>query len=572
MQVSNSVSYSRKGNTHQTCSKILKALGTPLSRQINTWLEEGDYLNVVNSKIDPRQYGDDHALFARDYLACSILRKYSSFPLGIDCKSVALNKFLESEAACRQTNITKVRPYENQAITSYGISPEQYISYARQKIKSLLGKFDWNKASERFAFTGGASTRLKRRSGAPFYKFQGKPETTRNNALLSICAIWSTPLWAEQMRSQYGDDPVNWVTVVEGSRVTTVAKTALTDRCIAIEPEMNMFIQTGIGAVIRDKLRSVGIDLNDQTRNQKLACIGSGTGSLATIDLASASDSIALELVRLLLPYDWFDALCRCRSEVGILPCGLKHPFEKISSMGNGYTFELESLIFWALSKAVIDLTGCSDRRLGVYGDDLIIHNSIAEDLIGLLDYCGFKTNIEKTFIDGPFRESCGKHYFHGKDVTPLYCKEPLDTLNRKFWIANSIRLWASARVSPGRYQHLYSFIVKTIPSKQRYLIPGNYGSECGLWASWDEACPKYSTWKQAFVIRLLVPRRKKFIPNGLPAVLHWFNTKVKDLRVDSLEAGGPSRFQIEMGETRCVPSRKYLSWWDPVPNGVTTL
>ncbi len=555
MQVTDEVRNSRNRDTFKTCSRIYKAIGTPYARQLNSWLMAGEYRKIVDARIEPSSY-EEAALFARDYLAYALLRKYDHFPLGVDTAAAAMDKFLESESACEKTNKTKVRPY---VIHSCGITPESYISYARSKIKSLLGSFDWNHASECFSFSGGASTRLKRKNGAPFYKFQGKPETTRNNALLSICAIWSTPLWKAEMEARYGSDPCEWVSVVEGSRVTTVPKTALTDRCIAIEPDMNMFIQKGIGSVIRSKLRSVGIDLNDQTHNQKLAKIGSRTGSLATIDLASASDSIALELVRLLLPHDWFDALMRCRSEVGVLPNGIKHPFEKISSMGNGYTFELESLIFWALARSVIDLRECEDRRLGVYGDDIVIHNSCAEELIGLLDYCGFKTNVDKTFVSGPFRESCGKHYFYGEDVTPFYCKEPLDTLPRKFWVSNSVRLWASHRHNPTRYQNLYDFCVQTIPQAKRFPIPGNFGNENGLWASWDEACPTYSRWKQAFRIRLLVPRRKKFFPNGVAAVLHWFNG-----------AGGPTRLQIETGQIRYYPSRVYQSWWDSVPNGVT--
>ena len=546
---------SRIDDTFKIGARVYAALGTPFSRSLKEALENGQYDKIAHARIDPSSY-TEAGTFARDYLASTLLRKFVSFPLGIDTASAAMEKFLESEESCKKVNLSKVRPY---VIHSCGVTPETYISYAKDKIRSLLGKFDWNTASDFFSFSGGASTRLKRKSGAPFYKFQGKPETTRNNALLSICAIWSTPLWKKQMEDLYGLDPCNWVKIVEGSKVTTVPKTALVDRCIAIEPDMNMFIQKGIGAVIRRKLKGVGVDLNDQTHNQRLAYLGSRTGSLSTIDLASASDSIAIELVKLLLPHDWFDALMRCRSEVGVLPCGTKHHFEKISSMGNGYTFELESLIFWALARSVLEVSGCEDRRLGVYGDDIVIHNSVAEVLIEVLDYCGFRTNLDKTFISGPFRESCGKHYFYGEDVTPLYIKEPLGTLNRKFWMANSIRLWASERTNPKRYQALYDLIVKTIEPRKRFLIPATFSSESGLWASFEEARPRYNKRRQCFSLRLLQPRRRSFGPNGVAAVLHWFNG-----------AGGQSRLKIEIGEVSYYPSRTYIPWWDAAPCGVT--
>lgn len=551
---------------------LLRALKTPLSAHILAAMEEGAYQSVVDASIDVSLYSDAD-VFARDYLAVSLLRKYSAFPLGIDTARVALDKWLTVEDTCRRLNRTRLL---SEVAHGCGITPETYISYARKRIARLLGAFDWNQAWEHFGFSGGASTRLKKSVGAPFYKFQGKPETTRNAALLSICAIWSIPLWRAEMESRYGLDPCNWVTIVDGSRVSTVPKSAKTDRVICIEPEMNMFIQRGIGAVIRRKLRSVGIDLNDQTRNQYLALVGSRTGSLTTIDLASASDSVTLELVRLLLPPDWFDALCRCRSEVAILPCGKKHPLEKISSMGNGYTFELESLIFWALAQAVIEVHGCEDRRVGVYGDDIVIHNSVADELISVLAYCGFETNRDKTFLSGPFRESCGKHYFYGTDVTPFYCKDPLDGLHRKYWFANSLRLWASMRSKPCAYQGVYDYAVRAIPPKRRFVVPATYGTDAGLWGSFDEATPSIqrgpSRWPSLTYcdgrtkcrghtsgLKVVVyrTRRKKHRPNGYAAVLHWFN------------AAGPSQLYLEKGEDMYFTSIEYISWWDAAPSGV---
>ncbi len=570
MQGINAVNSSRHSNTFKRAGAILRSLGTPFSDKLVRAMSDGDYRKITKAELCVGDYPDADS-FARDYLAYSLLRKFDSFPLGIDTEAVALEKFFESEAACSIINRTNVMPY---AAHSCGTTPETYISYARKRIRNLLGVFDWNQAWERCAFSGGASTRLKRKVGAPFYKYQGKPETTRSNARLAVCAIQSIPLWKEQMVSAYGDNPSNWVTIVEGSRVTTVAKTAETDRCIAIEPDMNMFMQRGIGSVIRQKLKSVKVDLNDQSNNQKLAKIGSETGSLVTIDLASASDSIALELVRLLLPHDWFEALCLCRSEYGILPNGHKHRFEKISSMGNGYTFELESLIFWALSQAVLEVEEVSDRRLGIYGDDIVIHNSCAEVLIEVLSYCGFTTNKEKTFLSGPFRESCGKHYFYGKDVTPFYIKTPLETINRWYWVANSLRKWTADRSDPERYQKCYDYLVKLVPHRLRHTVPVSLGAEAGFWASFDECCPSYSKWKQAYSTKVLRSRRKKHDINGSPALLHYFNGVVgspPELLPDNFSylEKGSSSCQIEKGETRYYHSKVYLSWWDTAPCGV---
>ncbi len=561
MSSANSMLHGRNDLTFKRAAAIYRSLGTPYALDRLNDLHTGNYKGITSATLNPDDYVDPDA-FACDYLALNLLRKYDSFPLGIDTAAVAIQKFLDSEVACSKINRSVVRPY---VLRNCGFTPEAVIHTARAKIGRLLGDFSWDAASEGFGFSGGASTRNRRKAGAPYYKFQGKPETTRNNALLAVSAIRSIPLWSAEMAAQYGDNPCDWVTVVEGSKVTTVAKTAETDRCIAIEPCMNMFIQRGIGAVIRQRLKSVKIDLNDQTRNQVLARIGSTTGSLTTIDLASASDSIALELVRLLLPPDWFEAMCLCRSEVGILPNGVKHRFEKISSMGNGYTFELESLIFWALSSSTLDLLDVSDRRLGIYGDDIVIHNSCASELIEVLDYCGFKTNVEKTFLSGPFRESCGKHYFYGVDVTPFYIKTPLDSLSRWFWVANSLRLFASHRCNPWDFQSVYHYLVRSIPKRDRFLVPYSYGSNSGLWASFDEARPRFQKWRQAFSLKLLRHRRRSFDPNGVPAVLHWFSNN---------QGSGVSsdRLKIEKGEGEYVRSRTYSSWWDNAPVGVVII
>lgn len=138
-----------------------------------------------------------------------------------------------------------------------------------------------------------------------------------------------------------------------GNKVTTVPKNSKTDRVIAIEPLMNMYVQKGIGGAIRHSLRSVGINLNDQTSNQRLAREGSLQGKLATVDLSSASDSVSLLLVEELLPPDWVAAIKLCRSPCGVLPDGSVINYQKVSSMGNGFTFELESLIFWAACSSV---------------------------------------------------------------------------------------------------------------------------------------------------------------------------------------------------------------------------
>jgi len=181
-----------------------------------------------------------------------------------------------------------------------------------------------------------------------------------------------------------------------------------------------------------------------------------------------------MELVRLLLPEDWVSAIELCRSPFGVLPSGGLVFYQKVSSMGNGFTFELESLIFWALVSAVVEQTEVKETRVGVYGDDLIFSVDAYREIERLLSACGFTPNAKKSFSTGPFRESCGKHYFRGRDVTPFYIREDVKTVERLVLTANSIRQWAFRRhigwSLDSRLQEPYSGILAQIPERVRKI------------------------------------------------------------------------------------------------------
>jgi len=198
------------------------------------------------------------------------------------------------------------------------------------------------------------------------------------------------------------------------NRITTVPKNIKTDRTIACEPMGNLPFQLAVDGYLKSRLRRVGIDLSDQSRNQEAARIGSIDGSLATIDLSMASDTLSINTVASLLPDDWFSILMKLRSPCysGAFGSGV---YEKFSSMGNGFTFTLETLIFWALAKAVGSVEPL------VYGDDIIVESCISERLVRVLKFFGFATNNEKTFTKGPFRESCGADWYEGTNVRPIY-------------------------------------------------------------------------------------------------------------------------------------------------------
>jgi hypothetical protein len=200
--------------------------------------------------------------------------------------------------------------------------------------------------------------------------------------------------------------------------VEFVPKNWKTHRTIACEPEGNVPLQLAFDDYAKEILRKWGINLSDQSLNQDLAREGSISGEYATIDLKSASDSVAKSLISWVIPSDWAGYLFRLRCPYYRLPDGSRDVYEKFSSMGNGSTFPLETLIFVSACRAI------GSKAYAVYGDDIILETELVPDLLRLLSFLGFDVNKEKSFTAGPFRESCGGDYFNGIDITPFYLRK----------------------------------------------------------------------------------------------------------------------------------------------------
>jgi hypothetical protein len=184
------------------------------------------------------------------------------------------------------------------------------------------------------------------------------------------------------------------VAIVPG-KLQFVPKNAKTYRSIVVEPILNTFAQKGVGTYLKGRLALSGVKTDDQQRNQRLARQGSISGSLATIDLSMASDTISKELVANLLPLDWFTFLSQFRTG-SVEYQGQVLNLEKFSSMGNAFTFELETLIFYALAWSTCDYLNLPTGWTAAYGDDLVVPTEAVSLLSWVLNMCGFSVNTEK--------------------------------------------------------------------------------------------------------------------------------------------------------------------------------
>jgi hypothetical protein len=371
-----------------------------------------------------------------DYLKDNLKSKFvSSETAPADVrKNAAIRKWLAVERDNEATNDRLILTPEE-----YNILPRvpwvAFVSWCQDFILSLIGEVP----SEDVligAFSGGASTSRKRTKSHPASKYVGEAHVTQRASQIFEEAISLMPGW---LRAQTDLS----VKIVPGNVLFTVPKKTDIDRCACKEPDINMFLQKGVGDFIRRRLRTHGIDLNDQTTNQSLARVGSIDDSLSTLDLSSASDSVSTEFVRLMLPLTWFVHLDALRCEITQIG-SYEHRNHMFSSMGNGFTFELESLLFYTLARAVAFFTG-TRGKISIYGDDIICPRAMSYDLIHVLGYFGFSTNEEKSFVSGPVRESCGGHYYNGLDITPFFIRAPISTMMDIIHMANSLRKWAGA-------------------------------------------------------------------------------------------------------------------------------
>jgi hypothetical protein len=233
-----------------------------------------------------------------------------------------------------------------------------------------------------------------------------------------------------------------------------------------VEPTLNGFVQKGVGTYMKDRMkRCVNLDLTDQSRNQDLARKGSIDGSLATVDLSSASDTVSWSVVRMLLPEDWFEFLAELRTGY-VLDKRKVVELHKFSSMGNGFTFELESLLFYSITKACAELLDV-EGDISVFGDDIICPTQIYPLLAAVLTELGFLVNNEKSFSAGPFRESCGADWFKGNSIRPFYAK--------KAWSERTLWTFHNFAVRNGEPE-LAALLLSFTDPNLRLFGPDGYG------------------------------------------------------------------------------------------------
>lgn len=441
---------------HHLCEDV----DTP--RSLAVWLlaKEQEVKQLVSLTCLPQHYTSSEDYF-KDLVVTEFLRK-CDVPGVIQAANLereTWERFLRTELLCKATNI-RMKRYQDGLLDQPGDARIlSFLQNVKKIIRTVVGPLPKTLLGVRHG-PGATTTNSRRKSTIP-HKIDSAPSGTAR-ALYLFDTLHLGGAWDAYGSGGAGHRP----RIVErGNRFFTVPKTALTLRGACLSPNVNIFLQSGVGGYLRNRLKKVNIHIDDPQgnlwtingfttadRHKLIAASASVNDEYATIDLSDASNTISKELVKLLFPSDWHALLCDLREEFVQRPDKRWQQLEMFSAMGNGFTFEVETLIFYALARAVVGDTGL----VSVFGDDIIVPDADSSSVIAALKWAGFQINKTKTFTSGPFRESCGGDFFAGVPVRAYYAKELPAAPEQWIAMANGLRRCAFA---DPRTEHRWSYI-----------------------------------------------------------------------------------------------------------------
>lgn len=355
-------------------------------------------------------------------------------------EEAAIEKFLAGEERCRMFNV-RIRKRQLSFPTL------SILENAGRAIDQLLGDFDEQRADilAQVRHGPGSTLCVNWRDACFYTKSSEYPWTATYGASKYFPALLREDPHLDELVGRALLDGREVLDLFEHDVIVTVPKTVWTKRTISKQTRLGVYLQLGMGEWLSDRLQQWRIFLASQEQNQKAAFYASISGEYATIDLSNASGSICRELVRFLLRGSpaWLDFLYDLRTPSYILRKGEDpRPYEMWSGMGNGYTFPLETMVFYAILRAIAEtVPGLEQSSIIAYGDDLVIHSGLYHRVVEVFAEIGFELNETKSFHQGPFRESCGQDYWYGIDVRPTFLNQMPACAEDIYYLYNSLLL-----------------------------------------------------------------------------------------------------------------------------------
>jgi hypothetical protein len=478
---------------------------------------------IIECKMpDPNSYprtGRGFKDLVSDAQLAKLLSKYPFMGAETVARDTAINNLLKREEHNKETNVR----WRDGSFDSEELS---FIETVTVHLGAILGPAPLaSEVLDNAAWGPGVL------NGYPFHgqetgaemKFGATQTCTPFLVPIAEQVIQQYPAWSRMFYDLGGAKSA--LTVLPGDELFTVNKKFELHRCAFKQPSLNAWLQRGVGVTIRKRLEKTGLKLTfQQAVNKTLARIGSMTGLYATIDLSEASDSICRAVLRSVLSPGWFAWLFSTAARSFKLPdayCkdhnlrNVSRPYEMMSSMGCGFTFELETALFLAIARACVPaqyrtkvtsqdpnkpgtigdhkLAGEYYPHVGVYGDDIIVPSAYAEKVIAGLKLFGLKINEAKSFTgrDPGFRESCGGDFFLGMPCRPKYLEQRLDNGSSIIATANRVLEMSHERAEAltgyDRYgdrdlRGLHTALVGYLPARVMPALLTPPGSTGGLW------------------------------------------------------------------------------------------
>lgn len=482
-------------------------------------------LGSPGSESPNTAYGEEAAKFlaARQFVAMVLKYPYTPEEIpGLDPDSAAIQKLMADEERNRKLNRI-LRCYRTR-----GLDRHPAFKIMRKFIVSVIGETPvFEQMSQYCDFSGGATNGVGGSATHLGNKMLSEGLTATPTALgYYIEAVWVNAQLREYylreahksiglagslnagILSQDYHMMSNFIRstcrIVTCNKISCVPKGYDCSRTIAAEATANGFVQAGVDQWMRVQLKRItGIDLSQQSSNQILAWLGSyeSRDPYSTIDVKSASNSVIVELVRSLLPPEWFTFLNNLRSPAGEWPDNVVRRWQLFCSMGNGFCFPLETLIFAAVVHASYALCG-QDPDYRVYGDDIVVKQNVSLLTMEILKSCGFRLNLDKTFIHGPFRESCGADWYKGHGVTPVYWRNRIATRNELFAIHNAHAASPPLQEALRAFDPELPFVVPALPM-YRFITDQAFVAPMDICMS--SSSPIYRTDTMSWRYRLLL-------------------------------------------------------------------
>jgi len=419
--------------------------------------------------------------FKKHYQICELLKKYT-FQKDVYTSQQVLEMSKEKFFANQRRLTTHKLNYDS-LVT-------EVVWRAKGWIDHLLGDYDQEEHLELCYWPKKASVGVPQRKA-----------TLENRWLMEITGSAQHLEWfdhiylpwfghAEEVRSTLD------LVCIEHLSAILVNKTYKSKRMIVPNSSVGGLYTNGLGAVIVKRLAGAGYDVKVlPDEHKRLARQASKDGKSATIDQTLASDNILVKVVERVFPRRWAKALLFGRiDKLAVDDEIITTP--TLSTMGIGYTFPVQMVLFLGLTHAVLDL--CEEEqgpvqnpRISCFGDDLICPVEILPTLRHVFESLGLLINEEKSFWSGPFRESCGGDYFRGFDVRPAYIPEggELQAKSYESWLYRThnalIRRWSDYDLST-TLSLIYDELQLLRPKP--FVVPSSFGDDSGLKLDLDTA------------------------------------------------------------------------------------